>query len=380
MKTLLLSRNEKAIGHRLRNWTGVEVGAEGTTEGDMRMFIRKEVKGLVSDFPLLRSQADELENGLFDAAGDMFLYVRLKCETIRDLNPSTKSVVRETLATLTRSPHNLEKVYENYITQRLEKNMERTNEVAVRTLQWIMYSPRPVTSTLLISALATDIDDDQGVSRDDLDHDIVRTVDKALGILVEWREMDSGVLHAQLVHLSFRDYLLHLPQLPLGQSRPHAPYDSIGAAASHSSLVGICRIALGAPPVVDAIRQFYNSVDERWQVHPQRRGRLRKQLYTDMNWSRWEHKQLKDLDRERDRLEEEAQRTDADIDELGEDLGREWVQSGKERLAVLCGAQAKQAEQLQRLRTVTNLRERELMVYAFGYGLFRNLLPTNTLT
>ena len=366
MKILLLCRNERAIGHRLRHWTGVEVGGKGTTEEDMRTFVRKEVKSLVSDFPLLRSQADELEKGLFDSAGDMFLYVRLRCETIRDLNPSTKSVAKETLATLKRSPHNLEQLYEKYISQRLERNTERQNQIAVRTLQWIVYSPRPVTSTLLTSALAVDIDDDQGVLGDDLDHDIVRTVDNALGILVEWRGTDSGVLHAQLVHLSFRDYLFHLRQLPFGQSRPLPPYDSIRADACHDVLVKTCRIVLDAPPVMAAIHQFYNSVDERWQSRPQRQGRLCKQLYKGMHWSHWEHKQLKDLDRERDWLEEEVHRIEADVDEFGEDLGREWVESTKERLKILYGAPVKQAECLQRLRAVTNLRERELMMYAFG--------------
>ena len=366
MRILLLCRNERDISHRLRHWTGVEVGGEGTTEEDIRIFVRKEVTSLISDFPLLREQADELENGLIDSAGDMFLYVRLKCETIRDLIPSTKSVVKEILVTLKRSPLTLEQLYEKYISQRLESNMGRQNQIAVRTLQWIMCSPRPVTLTLLTSALAIDIDDDQGVCRDDLDHDIVRTVDKALGILVEWREMDSGVLHAQFVHLSFRDYLLHLQQLPFGQSQPRSPYDSIRADACHSVIVKTCRIALDAPPVVDAIRQFYDSVDERWQSHPPRRGRLRKQLYKEMHWSRWEHKQLKGLDRERDWLEEEVQRIEADIDELGEDLGHEWVQSTKGRLAILYGARVKQVECLQRLRAVMNLRERELMVYAFG--------------
>ena len=187
-KVLLTSRKENHIFEHLRRWPSLEIGAEDTTAEDIQTFINEQVRRLLLDRPVLNSYAGRLKDHLSKTTGAMFLYARLKCETIREADPSTQAHVAEIIESLDGKLSTLDALYENYLLQRLSSNNKYRNEVALRTLQWIKCSPSPVTSTFLFRALALDLRNNQTISSDKLDFDLKSTISKALGILVEDRK------------------------------------------------------------------------------------------------------------------------------------------------------------------------------------------------
>jgi len=346
-KLLLLGRREAGISKYFDPLPQVEIGTDATTQEDIRGFIDTTVKRLVLKFDAFKDHESRLKDGLLKMAGNMFLLVKLKAEAITDLRPSSPAKVKQVMDTLNDISPGLEKVYEELLREKWRKWDDGSIQIAVRTLLWLMTSRAPVTRTLLRVVAAIDIA--TGVlSVDDLDSNIVDTVEDILGVLVDWqREKDSGMVHIALVHHSFREYLIS-KEIPFISS--HQPL--------HGHLFETCCVVLRSPSVAEPFETYFLSADERRQ-----RGDINRTQCWEQGWDRWEQRQKGDLSSEHNWRSNEAIRIQKELDDLGDDVPPAFVERQKKKYRLLCDSERKKSE-LAALRDVLHLPERELMIYA----------------
>jgi hypothetical protein len=361
-KVLLTSRKENHIVELLHYWPSLEIGAEETTAGDIQLFIDEQIKRLILDRPILKSYDNQLRDHLYKTTGAMFLYARLKCETIRETDPSTAAQVAEVMASLDGRLSTLDALYENYLSMRLASNNKYRNEVALRTLQWIKCSPTPVTSTFLFHALALD-QNDRTISAS-LDFGIKSTISKSLGVLIEWQGTEA-VSYATLMHQSLRDYLSRFTHNPPQWEELSVPYNSIVHEPAHSAILSACCIITSSPAVWSRLQGYHDSGDRR-RKFSNRPQALQKQLAQDEPWDIWEQRQRLDLDEDWLWRKEEVKSAQSDLADISDKLeSLEWVQNRRKYLHVLQTLESRKGEELHQLVGVRTMRERELMIYSF---------------
>jgi hypothetical protein len=364
-KILITSRRESHIYERLRRWPSLQIGAEKTTDDDIQTFIDEQVRQLIIDRPLLKSYAIRLKDHLCKTTGVMFLYVRLKCETIREADPSTAAQVTEIINSLDGKLSTLDTLYDDYLLQRLSNNNKYRNEVALRTLQWIKCSPSPVTSTFLFRVLALDLKNNRSIASDSLDFNVKSTISKSLGVLVEWQETEA-LCYATLMHYSLRDYLSRLSHNPPQWEELSVPYNSIVHEPAHLSLLSTCCIITSTPAVWSHLQGYHNSGDRRRKLSEDRPKSLRSQLGKEQPWILWEQRQRLDLDKHRLWRKKEAESAQSDLADIPDDLeSLEWVKNRRKQLHLIQTLESQSGLEVHQLIGVTTMRERDLMIYSF---------------
>lgn len=365
VKILLTSRKESHIFELLRRWPSLQIGAEKTTAEDIQTFIDEQIRQLIIDRPVLKSYAARLKDHLCKTTGVMFLYARLKCETIREADPSTEAQVAEIIDSLDAKLSTLDALYDDYLLQRLSNNNKYRNEVALRTLQWIKCSPSPVTSTFLFRALALDLKNDRTISSDSLDFNVKSTISKSLGVLVEWQKSEA-VSYATLMHYSLRDYLSRLAHNPPQWGELSIPYNSIVHEPAHLALLSTCCIITSTPAVWSHLQGYHDLGDRRRKLSEDRPESLHSQLAQKQPWILWEQRQRLDLEKHwmwRKREAESAQSVLEDIPDELESL--EWVKNRRKQLHMIRTLESQKKLEVHQLIRVTTLRERDLMIYSF---------------
>ena len=363
-KILLISRKESHIFERLRHWPSLQIGAEQTTAEDIQIFIDEQIRQLIIDRPVLKSHAIQLKDHLRKATGVMFLYARLRCETIREADPSTEAQVAEIFDSLDGKLSTLGSLYDNYLLQRLSNNNEYRNEVALRTLQWIKCSPTPVTSTFLLRALALNLND-RTIYSGSLDFNVRLTISKSLGVLVEWQETET-VCYATLMHYSLRDYLSDLVHNPPQWEELSIPYNSIVHEPAHLALLSTCCIVTSTPAVWSHLQGYHDSGDRRRKLSENRPKALRSQLAEEQPWNLWEQRQRLDLNRHRIWRKKEAESAQSDLADIPDELeSLEWVKNRRKQLHKIQTLESQYAVEIHQLIRVTSMRERDLMIYSF---------------
>lgn len=316
------------------------------------------------DRPVLKSHAIQLKDHLRKATGVMFLYARLRCETIREADPSTAAQVAEIINSLDGEISTLGSLYDNYLLQRLSNNNKYRNEVALRTLQWIKCSPSPVTSTFLLRALALDLNEG-AISSASLDFNVRSTISKSLGVLVEWQETEA-VCYATLMHYSLRDYLCHLVHNPPQWEELSVPYNSIVHEPAHLALLSTCCIVTSTPAVWNHLQGYHDSGDRRRKIGENRPKMLYNQLSREQPWILWEQRQRLNLDRHRVWRKKEAESAQSDLADIPEELeSLEWVKNRRKQLRMIQTLESQNAVDVHQLIRVTTMRERDLMIYSF---------------
>jgi len=364
-KVLLTSRKESHIFEHLRRWPSLEIGAEETTAEDIQTFVDEQIRQLIRDRPVLKSYADQVKDHLHKTTGAMFLYARLKCETIREADPSTEAHIAEIIDSLDGRLSTLDALYENYLLQRLSSNNVYRNEVALRTLQWIKCSPSPVTSTFLFRALALDLHNDKTISSDRLDFGVKSTISKALGVLVEWQGTEA-VSYATLIHHSLRDYLSRLACNPPQWEELSVPYNSIVDEPAHLALLAACCIVTRTPLVWTHLQGYHDSADRRRKISVNRPKLLRRQLGKEQPWQLWEQRQRLELDLHWIWRKEEAKAAQSDLADLPEEIELlEWVKNRRKQFQMIQSLESQKVQELHQLIGVTTMRERDLMIYSF---------------
>lgn len=363
VKLLFLSRKENVIECRLRAWPKVEIGGEGTTEGDIQHFVREKVVKLQSAFPSLKRAAG-LEEDILKAACNIFLYVVLIEATIHQVKPSSLHAVKQIKSNLNNCGP-LDTLYKNYFSRQLTRNNNNHNQIAMRALQWILYSPQPVTSSLLRVVLAID-STDEGLDSDKLDDSIKVTVSTALGVLVSWQNTPDGLSQATLMHASLRDYLVH--RLPLESTTElQLARNTLRSHFAHAVLLKTCSIITSSREVRMPLQEYYDSADKRRQLHDkhERRGWLQRQVHQNQSWESWMRSQLEGLDQEWQWRDKEEKRIRNELEELGRepDLS-EWAEEQMVKLGKLQELRTRKSQEMRELTALQYLRERELMVYS----------------
>lgn len=364
-KVLLISRKENHIFERLRDWPSLEIGANETTADDVEAFIDEQIRRLTLDRPVLKSHANLLKDHLRKTTGAMFLYARLKCETISEADPSTEAQVIEIINSLDGSLPPLDALYENYLLRRLSSNNKYRNEVALRTLQWIKCSPSPVTSTFLFRALALDFQNDETISSANLDFDIKTTISKSLGILVEWQGTEA-VCYATLIHHSLRDYLSRLAYNPPQWEGLAVPYNSIVHEQAHLTLLAACCIITSTPLTWSHLQGYHDSGDHRRKLSDDRSELLHRQLVKEEPWHLWEQRQRLELESHWIWRNEEAKSAQSDLADISDELEPlEWVKNRRKQFQIIQSLESQKVHELHQLVGVTVMRERNLMIYSF---------------
>lgn len=364
-KILLTSRKETHIFDKLRRWPSLQIGAEKTTDEDIQTFIDEQIRQLLIDRPVLNSYAIQLKDHLRKSTGVMFLYARLKCETIREADPSTEAQVTEIINSLDGKLSTLDALYDNYLLQRLSSNNKYRNEVALRTLQWIKCSPSPVTSNFLFRALALGLENDKTISSSSLDFNVKSTISKSLGVLVEWQETET-VCYATLMHHSLRDYLSRLAQNPPQWEELSVPYNSIVHEPAHLTLLSACCIITSTPAVWSHLQGYHDSEDRRRKLSENRPESLYKQLCKEEPWYIWEQRQRLDLELHWIWRKQEAASAQSDLADIPDELeSLEWVKNRRKQLHLIQALESQKFVEVHKLMGVTTMRERDLMMYSF---------------
>jgi hypothetical protein len=295
----------------------------------------------------------------------MFLYARLKCETIREADPSTKAQVAEIMNSLDGKLSTLDALYENYLSKRLSSNNKYRNELALRTLQWIKCSPTPLTSTFLFHALALDIQNERTISSANLDLEIKSTISKSLGVLIEWQGTEA-VSYATLMHQSLRDYLSRFAHNLPQWEELSVPYNSIIHEPAHLALLSACCIITSTPVIWSHLQGYHDLGDRRRKLSDNRPRSLYRQLGREQPWDLWEQRQRLELDKHWRWRKEEAKSAQSDLADITDDLeSMEWVKNRRKQLEMIQALELQKAEELHRLVGITTMRERGLMIYTF---------------
>lgn len=360
-KILITSRRESHIYEHLRRWPSLQIGAEETTDEDVQTFIDQQIGQLVNDRSDLKPYAIRLKDHLCKTTGVMFLYARLKCETMRGAD--TEDQINQIINS---QDDRLDALYDDYLSQRLSNNNGYRNEVALRTLQWIKCSPSPVTSNFLYRAIALDLERNRTLSSDSLAFNVKSTISKSLGVLIEWQDT-GAVCYATLMHYSLRDYLSRLANPPQWEELS-VPYNSIAHEPAHLALLSTCCIITSTPAVWSHLQGYHDSGDRRRKLSENRPKALRRQLGKEQPWVLWEQRQRLELDKHRLWRKKEAEAAQSELADIPDDYEFEslkWVKNRRKQLHMIQTLESQKGLEMHQLVGVTTMRERDLMIYSF---------------
>jgi hypothetical protein len=371
-KILLLSRKERYIEIELPDWAKLEIGTDSTTGDDLEVFITDRVGGLVEKYRFLRAEFHRIRDTILAKSAGMFQYAYVVCETLKQ--QTSHAAITRTLETI---PSDLMDLYSNYLSQRIKANSRFDNEVALRALQWIVYSPQPLSLNFLGHALVVDLAQGHGTADPEFLGDIKSRISDAIGILIEWhksdQDHDTGNYFARLGHQSIREYFLNLkPETEEVDGNKwwgdlHLPYNSLLSSSAHSAILSICLVVMKSPNIWAAFREYHNSADRRRKVCPTSRERLDKQLCRNRPWFLWERDQLKRLEQDRNWRKAESVSLRGALQEVTQDLeGLEWVRNSRSRLEMIVQAEHADSKTYEHmtLTSILWMRERDLLVYA----------------
>jgi hypothetical protein len=268
-RLLFLSRDEPRIRSHLSTWPQLEIGRDSTTQDDLQLFVSERFTELQEHVPHLQGR-DDIETHLFNVASGMFLYVRLLVDTIissKDLAPSDVDDM------LTHSPDGLGQMYQKYLVELMKNNNDTQNRIAVRALQWILYSEQPMRLTVLNDLLAMDVR--LGDFNTNKRHANIEAVLRhVLGILLYFQHDEDGVVHVTLVHQSFKDFLIRMHPSE-GYPELKNLYTSTRPETAHSRLFMTCCAILTLPFVTSQIQRCYDASDMLLPGQQQEKGVLK---------------------------------------------------------------------------------------------------------
>jgi hypothetical protein len=278
VKLLFLSRKEEHVRHRLENWPQMEVGGDETTQKDIRSFVSDQLWQLRYQVPHIPLSDKELEQMLLEAAGNMFLYVRLMVQNVIENRGSSPQDLTDILIN---SPKGLDDMYEQYFLSIYRKNNEKQNRLAARALQLVLYSQAPMTLTMLNMALAINPGDDN-LYPDRLHMNMEAVLRQVLGILIEIREGNHHdefsaarfcLTHQFLlgsfaapVHQSLKDFLLRLNE-PFRSTPPELCNlcDSMDPGSVHAEFTRIFCTLLHSPIARMQLQNCHDLTDRLWE-------------------------------------------------------------------------------------------------------------------
>ncbi|KAF9816779.1 hypothetical protein IEO21_03859 [Rhodonia placenta] len=243
-KLLYLSRTETHVSQRTKSWPSLHIGQTGTTEVDLQRYVGERLEQLQKRVPRIRNR-QSLGDEIYHAAAGMFLYVRVITDHIAAMpNPTAEEVNNA----LHHSSAGLDQMYESYfeVLFRRNKGVDKLGDIAIRTLQWILFTAKPLQLHELNAMLATEPDYDDAL----LHHDIQEVLTRSLGVLIDFAQDETGVYYVRLVHQSLKEFLTrHRSSLctsPILESLFHYLQPAIACR----KLLLTCSIILASPSLL----------------------------------------------------------------------------------------------------------------------------------
>ncbi|KAJ6562795.1 hypothetical protein DFH09DRAFT_1315865 [Mycena vulgaris] len=148
VRILVTSRPEVQAGHPKLVERAVSVSLEGCVDGDIELYLTE----VLSKEPgWIYEKRDEIKRGLLQRSNGMFRLVALQLDELRNCD-GRRSQVEKALKNM---PTSLHTIYDR-ILQNI-KNPDMVSSVC-RTMNWLMFSKRPMTLDEIIDSLAFDFD------------------------------------------------------------------------------------------------------------------------------------------------------------------------------------------------------------------------------
>lgn len=222
IRFLALSRPEYDIFQRLTTASKLNLDEETSLTKDIESFIDAGIDKILAGRKGLRKLLPEVRSSLIDRADGMFLLVRLLLEELQTVVPSSPQNVRLALKSL---PKSLSNAYEKML-MRIPTN---SREWAKKTLCWVLYALRPLSTSELTTALAVDEDTDSMESvENNLSGDIEDDLSLTFGSLIK---IERNTVH--ITHRSAREFFLERKHDP-------AAWYALDANWGHQCIGGTC--------------------------------------------------------------------------------------------------------------------------------------------
>ena len=197
IRFLALSRPEYDIFQRLTTASKLNLDEEKSLTKDIESFIDAGIDKILAGRKGLRKLLPEIRSSLIDRADGMFLLVRLLLEELQTVVPASPQSIRLALKSL---PESLSNAYEKML-MRIPTN---SREWARKTLCWVLYALRPLSTSELETALAVDEGMDSMESvEDNTSCDIEDDLNLTFGSLIK---IERNTVH--ITHRSARDFFL----------------------------------------------------------------------------------------------------------------------------------------------------------------------------
>lgn len=210
-RILILGREEPTVLHALPRWPTIKLGSDGTTQDDLAMYARyivlKVMRGDLDDEGTktdavgsrrMSAEETDLVQFLIKRADNMFFYLFLVLHC-RRRSPYLSHDARS--QSLRSTPKDIFGMFSLYIMMRIADNEASLYHAAVITLQFLIFSPEPLTWRLLLDAIMKYVPN-QALQLSN----VKNFVRLAAGVLFNVQELITGQEHLVPVHYTLREY------------------------------------------------------------------------------------------------------------------------------------------------------------------------------
>ncbi|KAJ8121019.1 hypothetical protein ONZ43_g2428 [Nemania bipapillata] len=149
----------RVLGSDLERFTDVRILRIVAVKNDLRAYIKARItdsRKLAENVKRKQDLEGEIVRIVSERAQELFLLCKLHMDALA--LESTPRAVRKVLEGIPRGDTAMRETYNNAV-QRIESQHQSNREWAMRTIQWVCFAMRPLTSTELTHALAVDQDD-----------------------------------------------------------------------------------------------------------------------------------------------------------------------------------------------------------------------------
>ena len=222
IRFLALSRPEYDILQRLTTALKLNLDEERGLTKDIESFINAGIDKILIGRKGLRKLFPEIRSSLIDRADGMFLLVRLLLEELQTVVPASPQNIRLALKSL---PKSLSNAYEKML-MRIPTN---NREWARKTLCWVLFALRPLSTSELETALAVDgVTDSMESVENNTSCDIENDLNLTFGSLIK---IEQNTVH--ITHRSAREFFL-------GEKHDPAAWYALGANWGNQCIGDAC--------------------------------------------------------------------------------------------------------------------------------------------
>ncbi|KAJ7812189.1 hypothetical protein B0H14DRAFT_2605907 [Mycena olivaceomarginata] len=207
-------------------WNTITLGSTGTTQSDLEAYSARIVHKYIAEL----SHPTLIQN-LVRRADNMFLYLFF-LEEIMENEDTQFCGPNQRLAFLQNTPPNIYRMYSSYILCQLRGTTQSKDRILIVLLQFLLYSPSPVTSEILQEALRLHIPSSKLPAM--RTNDMYKLARHVAGVLFNVQETTAGKSHLIPVHRTLVEYFLSSP----GSTDAYNVFETPGWEGADRGLLG----------------------------------------------------------------------------------------------------------------------------------------------